>query len=78
MWNLLPYEIKKSKPSLESFKMPLSKYLSPSIPGDLSEISLKTILTLRWRNPGESGGPTFVLFENASAAEKDTRLACNS
>ena len=81
MWNLLPAEI-KSKPSLESFKMSLSKYLSlfpdcPPIPGYPSENSLTTILTLRWRNPDELGGPTCSLVEDTSAAEKDSRMACN-
>ena len=82
MWNLLPAEM-KSKTSLESFKTSLSKYLSlfpdrPPIPGYPSENSLTTILTLRWRNPDELGGPTRSLVEDTSAAEKDTRMACNS
>ena len=81
MWNLLPENI-KCKPSLDSFKAALSKYLSmfpdyPPIPGYPSENSLTTVLTLRWRYPDKYGGPTCSV-RDSSNTERDTRMAGSS
>ena len=72
LWNLLPKAI-KNKPTLESFKAALTKYITslpdqPPIPGQPNDNSLITQLKISWRNP-TYGGQT-------SSEEADNLLAC--
>ena len=72
LWNLLPKAI-KNKPTLESFKAALTKYITslpdePPIPGQPNDNSLTTQLKISWRNP-TYGGQT-------PSEEADNLLAC--